>query len=139
MSQQQNVELARRLWKGIVEGGASRQAEVGLSDSGWHPDLEYVEDPRWPGTGSYRGLEAVRARFAEYLEVFGAVDITVSELLDAGDEIVSVFHTRGESAHTGLPFEHEWAYVWTFRDGRVVGWRAYFEKNEALEAAGLRE
>jgi ketosteroid isomerase-like protein len=29
--------------------------------------------------------------------------------------------------------------VWTFRDGRVVEWRAYFEKDEALEAVGLGE
>jgi ketosteroid isomerase-like protein len=135
----ENVEVARRLWEGFVEAGASRSARIAISDSAWDPGLEYLEDPRWPGSGTYRGLRAIEARFAEYLEVFGAVEITVRELVDAGDHVVSVFHTRGESAQTGLPFEHEWAYVWRFRDGRVIEWRAYFEAGEALEAVGLSE
>jgi len=25
----------------------------------WHPQMEYVEDPRWPGSGVYRGREEV--------------------------------------------------------------------------------
>jgi hypothetical protein len=135
----ENVEVARRLWEGIVEGGASRRAGGTFADPAWHPEIEYVEDPRWPGSGTYRGPEAIEARFAEYLEVFGAVDVSVRELLDAGEAVVSIFHAQGASARTGLPFEHEWAYVWTFRDGRVVEWRAYFEKDEALEAVGLGE
>jgi uncharacterized protein len=136
---QENVEMARALWAGIIEGGASQRAAAAFSDSAWHPGIEYVEDPIWPGSGTYRGREAIEARFAEYLEVFGAVDISVKEILDAGDAVVSIFRARGETPQTELPFEHEWAYVWTFRDGRVVEWRAYFEKDEALEALGLRE
>ena len=33
----------------------------------------------------------------------------------------------------------DYAYVWTFRDGRVVRIRSYGNTAEALEAAGLLE
>jgi uncharacterized protein len=131
------VELARRLWERIVEAGRTRQLEEALSQPAWHPDLEFTEDSNWPGAGTYRGLEAVRARLEEYLEVFGATEIYVEEVLDAGDQVVSIFRTQGESPQSGLPFEHEWAHVWRFRDGRVLELRAYFHKDDALAAAGL--
>ena len=133
-----NVEVARRLWEDIVEGARSQRAETGISDPGWHPDIEYVEDPQWPGTGTYRGREAIQGRFAEYLEILGAIDIRVQEVIDADPDVVSIFRVRGESVGSGLPFEHDWAYVWTFRDRRVIRWRAYFAKDQALEAVGLR-
>jgi ketosteroid isomerase-like protein len=133
----ENVDMARRLWEGIVEAGRTQRAEAGISDPAWHPDIEYMEDPKWPGTGVYRGREAIQARFAEYLEILGAVDIRVHEIIDAGSDVVSIFRARGQSVASGLPFEHDWAYVWTFRDGCVVRWRAYFDKGQALEALGL--
>jgi ketosteroid isomerase-like protein len=134
----ENVEVARRLWEQITEAAAAGQS-TSLPAFGWDPEVAYIEDPRWPGAGVYRGAEAIQARFAEYLDVLGRTDMSVVELLDAGNAVISIFRTEGESAQTGLPFEHEWAYIWTFRDGRVVEWRAYFDKWEALEAAGLSD
>jgi ketosteroid isomerase-like protein len=101
--------------------------------------IEYLEDPKWPGTGVYRGTEAIQARFAEDLEILGGTDIRVHEVIHAGADVVSNFRARGQSVGSGLPFEHDWAYVWTFRDGRVIRWRAYFDKQQALEAVGLAE
>jgi hypothetical protein len=67
---QENLEVARRLWAHFSEGAALGRAGVGLSHPGWHPDVAYVEDPKWPGTGVYRGLRAIQACFEEYLEYF---------------------------------------------------------------------
>ena len=133
---QENVNIARELWHELIAGGAAGEATKNAS-AYWHPEIEYVEDPNWPGADMFRGAEAIRSRFTEYLEVFGNTEMSVEQLIDVGDQVVSVFRTRGESAQSGLPFEHEWAYVWTFRAGRVVRWQAYFEKGKALEAVGM--
>jgi ketosteroid isomerase-like protein len=136
---QENVQAARGFWERFAAGAASGRVDVALSEPVLHPDVRYVEDPRWPGRDVYTGVEAIRARFAEYVEVFGVIDLKLQETFDVGDVVVLVFGTRGQSVQTGVPFEHEWAYLLTFRDGRVVEWRAYFEKAEALEAVGLQE
>jgi len=135
---QENVEKARRLFEQIVEEALSG-AGVGESDPSLHPDIEYREDPRWPGSGIYCGLEAIRARFDEYRDIFGDTELALGEALDAGDSVVLVFTTRGESVATKLPFEHEWAWIWAFRGERITGWRAFFDKAEALKAVGLEE
>jgi len=133
----ETIQAVHEFWERFSAGAASGSADAGLAEPVLHPDVKYVEDPRWPGSGVYSGLEAIRARFAEYLDIFGAIEVTLQETLDRGDLVVLVFVSRGESVQTGLPFEHEWAYLLTFRDGRIVEWRAYFEKAEALEAVGL--
>ena len=89
------------------------------------------------GQWHHSGSEAVRARFAEYLDIFGPMRVTLRETFDLGDKVGLVLGTRGESVQTGLPFEHDWAYLFTFRDGRIIEWRAYFDKSEALEAMGI--
>jgi ketosteroid isomerase-like protein len=136
---QANVEVAQRFWERFTENAALGRADPeGLTDLA-HPDVEYREDPRWPGSGVYRGPKEIQARFEEYLEILGPMDLTLREVLDAGDSVVLVYDQHGKSVPTGVPFEHEWAYVLTFRDGRVIEWRAYFEKEEALEDVGLEE
>jgi ketosteroid isomerase-like protein len=136
---QENLDAARRFWERFSEGAVSGRVDAGLSEPVLHPDVKYVEDPKWPGSGVYSGLDAIRARFAEYLEIFGAIEVSLQQTFDVGDIVGLVFGSRGQSVQTGLPFEHEWAYLLTFDDGRVDEWRAYFDKNEALEAVGLRE
>ena len=93
------VELARRLFEQIVEEATSG-IRVGEPGASVHPDIEYREDPRWPGSGVYRGLRAVRARFEEYRDIFGDVEMALGDVLDAGDSVVLVFNTRGESVAT---------------------------------------
>jgi ketosteroid isomerase-like protein len=134
---QEDVEAARRLWERFTENAASGRADPeGLTDL-VHPDVEYREDPRWPGTGVYRGLEEIQARFEEYLEILGPMDMTLRDVLERGAAVVMVFELRGKSVPTNVPFEHVWAYVLTFRDGRLSEWRAFFDKDAALEAVGL--
>ncbi|MFN2617253.1 MAG: nuclear transport factor 2 family protein [Thermoleophilaceae bacterium] len=132
------VELARGAWDRMAPDGARGEVPEDAYPV-FDPGVTYVEDPSWPGSGSFRGWDSIRARFREYLDIFGPVTGALQETLDAGDRVVLIFRASGQSAGGGVPFEQEWAYVWRFRDGRVVEWRAYVDKDEALAAAGLRD
>jgi hypothetical protein len=46
---------------------------------------------------------------------------------------------RGTGRASGLSFERRWYHVWTLRDGELMRWRGYFDREQALEAAGLSE
>jgi ketosteroid isomerase-like protein len=59
------------------------------------------------------------------------------ELLPAGDRVVALTRTyaRGEG---GIPeVEVRDAHTMTFRDGKIVYWRLYLDRGEALSDAGL--
>jgi ketosteroid isomerase-like protein len=64
----------------------------------------------------------------------------LQELIDAGDQVVSVVTSRGRGRASGV--DVEWpgnAGVWTIRDGKVVQVVWFSTRDEALEAAGQSE
>lgn len=134
---QENVDLVRRAF------GAGLPSLEDTAQTCWHPDVEYVEDPRWPGASRYRGRDAVLRCFQSYMEVLGPAEggevgeVSLERVVDAGERLVPFVRFRGRSP-AGVPHEHLWAYVVEVRDGRIVYFRAFYEPEEALEAVGLR-
>ena len=133
---QENVELVRQVFEGAGVRGLRETAETY-----WHPEFEYVEDPRWPGASSYKGREAVLRCFQNYFDALGQdedLSIAVERVVDAGMRQVPFVRFRSVSS-SGVPHEHLWGYVVEVQDERVIYFQAYYEPAEALEAVGLRE
>lgn len=87
---------------------------------------------------TYRGLEGVARATERWIEPYEALTIALEQIVGAGDRFVSIHRVRAKARHTGIEFEGPVAYLWTFRDGRVVHFRSYRDPQEALEAGGLR-
>jgi ketosteroid isomerase-like protein len=103
----------------------------------WHSEIEYSEDPKWPGSSSFQGREEVLRVWNSYLEVFRTVRMEVQDVIDAGDEAVALVRVSGISKGADVPFDHVWAYVCRIRDGKLAYQRAYWEPDEALVDAGV--
>jgi ketosteroid isomerase-like protein len=134
---QENVEIVRQAF----EGGAARTLQE-TARTYWDPDVEYVEDPRWPGASRYKGRDAVIRCFQGYLEALGNEEdmaVTVERVFDAGDRQVAFVLVKSRASSSGVPHEHLWGYVVEVRARRIVYFRAYYEPTDALEAAGLSE
>jgi ketosteroid isomerase-like protein len=130
-----DVEAGRQAWEAFAR--MSVPEELDALAASWDPDVEYVEDPKWPGAMGFRGFEAVGARFREYVDDLGAdAELVLEDVRDTPRGMVSLVRTRGTSPN-GLPFDHLWGYRFRMRDGRVVWFRAYLDPAEALgEAEG---
>jgi ketosteroid isomerase-like protein len=131
---QENVEIVRRAFdnQGLRE----------TAETYWHPQIEYIEDPRLPGASAYRGRDDVLRCWLSYLDVLGDeedIQVTVEEVFDAGERQVPFVRFKGHATASGIPFDHLWGYVVEVRDGQLAYIRAYYEPNDALEAAGLSE
>lgn len=132
-----DAEIVRRAFDGM---GARSLEET--AETYWHPDVEYVEDPRWPGASRYQGRDAVLGCFEEYAEFLGGEEGTamiVERVLDAGERQVVVVRVKSRGATSGVPHEHLWGYVVEVTGERIAFFRAYYEPAEALEAVGLRD
>jgi ketosteroid isomerase-like protein len=55
---QENVEIVRRVIDVMDAEGFEAALPVFLDAA--HPDVEWQEDPDWPGSAAYRGVEQVR-------------------------------------------------------------------------------
>ena len=104
------------------------------------PEVVFEDDilPDHAGE-TYRGHEGVARATRTWLQPYEELAIELEEIVGSGERLVSTHRFRAAGRHTGIKTELRYAYVWTFRDGRVIHIRSFREPEQALEAAGLRE
>jgi ketosteroid isomerase-like protein len=107
------------------------------ADANWAPEIVYEEAPGWPGAETVSGADAILARFDEYAEAVGEMELEVEAIEDVdADRALIVIHAHGRSV-AGVPTDRRWAYVLTFRDSKLVRWRAEFDPERARSELGL--
>ena len=128
---QEDVEIVREAFEHFSRGDFSGIAE--LSD-----DFEVVTAREMPDAGTYRGREA-REWLSEWVDSFDSLTLTPVEILDAGEDVMVGFAQRGTPRGGSTPVElRTWA-IWTFREGLPTRYQLFQSRDEALEAAGLRD
>src|SRR5262245_49450140 len=89
--------------------------------------------------GPSYGLDAIRDNFEHWEGAWEELDVTVEELIDAGDRVLLTAHHRGRGRGSGVQVETRLYSVYTLRDGKVIRVDEYAARPEALEAAGRSE
>ena len=131
---EENVELARQYVEAFNRGGLDATAPLR------HPEIEVFDPPDLPDADRYVGEAAVRSRVESYLAVGWNGQFDVQEYIDAGEEVVVIWHMTGTGRRGGVPLDvPALGHVYAFQDGKARRIRQYLTKAEALEAAGLSE
>jgi ketosteroid isomerase-like protein len=63
----------------------------------------------------------------------------VDDLVDAGDSVLVLGRIRVRGVQSGATGAQHGAILFQLRDGLIVGYRSYLDREEALAAAGLGE
>jgi ketosteroid isomerase-like protein len=103
------------------------------------PRIEFHEDPRFPEADIYKGRDATVRYFTAFMESFDEFTFEPEDFIGVGDDQVLIairIHSRGKGS--GAKTEAEGGWIFTVRDGKAVRIDAYFDRNEAFEAAGLK-
>jgi ketosteroid isomerase-like protein len=132
---QENVDAARAQYERWNAG--DMEAWI----AGFDPNAEYVSSvvAGLDGTGAYFGHAGLRTFVAQYREAWEHFQLEPGEFIAADDRVVVVMQALGRGRESGIVVEHEFAHVWTFRNGLAVRHESYQSRAEALEAAGLAE
>ena len=132
---QENVEVVVDTLKRVTDGGVDALAEF------WDPGIKWrAAEGEIDDVGELHGPEAVRRHFQDWFDMFDDVTVVAEELIDAGDDrVVAVQRMTGRAKVSGIKTEIRFSVVYTFGDGKIVSGREYMDKEQALEAAGLRE
>ena len=130
---QENVEVVRR----AIEAFNQRDVDEMVRD--WDPEIE-VDWSRSRGlnSGIYRGQEAVLGFWQTFFEVFDRITVSPDEFIECREYVVVPNRARFRGRDR-VKVETQSAVVVTLRNGRIVKWRLYQEKAEALHAVGLSE
>ena len=127
---QENIEVAQRF---VERFNAGEFAWDQLD-----PGVVWVIDPPAFLAGTYHGHDGVRTFLGRFTEIFDEASYEVDELLDAGDSVVALGRFRVRGVQSGATGTQPIAVVLKLRDGKLVAYRAYFDKEQALKAVGLR-
>jgi ketosteroid isomerase-like protein len=104
------------------------------------PEFAYEDDflPDHAGE-TYRGWDGLRRAWTGVTEAFEEMAYDLERVAGSGDRVVSIHRVRAKARHTGIVQDWRFAYIWTFRDGRIVHCRGVGDPDEAVNAAGLEE
>ncbi len=91
------------------------------------------------GGGVYHGHEGIRTWFREWNEAWEDSGFELQELIEAGQQVVSVVTRRARGRASGIDVQQPGAVVWTVREGKIVRVVWFPTREEAREAVGLRE
>ena len=131
---QEKVELVRQYVEAFNRGGLDATEELR------HPEIEAFDPPDFPDADRHVGEAAVRRLVESYLALGWDGHFDVQEYIDAGDEVVVIWHATGAGSGGGVPIEiPTFGHVYAFQDGKVRRIRQYMTREEALEAAGLSD
>jgi ketosteroid isomerase-like protein len=140
---QENVERLRgrlEAWDPKVAIEAWKRGEAVEDSTFIDPDVAFEDDLLPDHVGeTYHGYEGLARATEQWLEPYEGVHIELERIVGTGERLVSIHRMQMKARHTGIEFESQLAYAWTFREGKVVHIHGYFDPAKALEAAGLSD
>jgi ketosteroid isomerase-like protein len=132
---QDNLDVVKLAYEALARGGLDRFMEH------FTDDVEYRAVSGAPDDiGPIHGKTALRAWLKDWFDTFDGFKMELLELIDAGeDTVVWVERFGGRARRSGIQIDLVIGGVFTIRDGKLARGREYATREQALEAAGLRE
>jgi ketosteroid isomerase-like protein len=130
-----NLEIVRRGYEAINAG------DLEAAFAHFDPRAEIrpgVDVPDLDFEDVYYGPEGFGQFHAKMAEAWEEPRWEPEEYIPAGDDIVVFIRFRGVGKGSGVPVDQQIGHVCTMRDGKLVKHVTYWDRNLALEAAGLQ-
>jgi ketosteroid isomerase-like protein len=87
----------------------------------------------------FHGLLGVLEATETWSEPYEEITNELQRIVGSGDCLVAIHRFRARARRTGIEFDQPSAYVYTFRDGKIIRIQGFWDPDEALAAAGLAE
>ncbi len=132
---EENLDVVRRVLGLWNAGGVEPERRPEFFD----PELRMDLRGRKINPAVYDGYEGLDRFTSDVAEVWDQFSVESVELIDADPHVVSVMQVTGRGQGSGIEVESQLAWVWTLRDGRILRVEGDFDRESALDAAGLKE
>jgi ketosteroid isomerase-like protein len=128
----ENVDTVRAMCEAFARGDWEAGARP------LHPAVEWDTTTMgvWPEAEVVQGREGVLEFFRRFLGTWDEYHAEFDDYAAVGDHVVVNVHDGGRGKGSGVHVERSFAQLWTVRDGAVVRFRAYPDRESALRAAG---
>ena len=132
---QENVRTVADTISAFNRGDLDTWSEYLTDDLDYRAAEGAPDDP-----GPIHGIDAMRTYVEDWRETFDDFRGEPIELIDVGeDRVIAVMRISGRAKLSGVETDLTFAVLYTIRDGKIARGREYWTREDALEAAGLRE
>jgi ketosteroid isomerase-like protein len=128
----ENVEAVRRAYA-VFDTDLDRL--LALLD----PAVEWISSSDAIEPGVRHGHQGVRDAFAATAMAWDEPTHTAEDFLDANDRVLVTVTFRGQGRGSGMQADRREFHVWTLLNGTVVRFQWFYQRDQAVEAAGLSE
>src|SRR5215208_5226897 len=116
---QENVEVVREMWQEWMTGGLADLSAV-------DPEVLYEDDALPDHVGeSYRGHAGIRRAWDRFTDPWEKFENEIEWAREAGDAVVTCHQVQVRGKGSGIEGQFTYAYLWRFREGKVVSLRSY--------------
>ena len=115
------------------------QRLVGALEPLIDPEVEAVAVWQGGSANTYVGIEGFKDMWLDWLQPWSTYHTQVEDLIDAGDRVVVLVRDRARRHDSDAEVELMAGSVWEIRDGRIIRVEFCGNREQALEAAGLRQ
>jgi ketosteroid isomerase-like protein len=134
---QENVEIVRGLYDRWSDGDFSTREPFDGNVDFARIGGEIVSGPGGPGR--WHGRDEMWRANVEWLRLWEEFHIEAEDFIEVDDQVVVLSHQTARGRLSGTPVEKDGADVFTLRDGRIVRWESYSDRQDALKAVGFEE
>ena len=131
---QENVEIVKKMTEVFNSEGSEAAGRRFFAE-----DVEFCDPPNSPSPRVARGREEVREQFNAFNETWETHKSDPQEIRGVGEDKVLLVSLERFTGRDGIELETPSASVFTLRDGKVIRWETFWQRQQALEAAGLSE
>ena len=131
---QENVEIVKEFTRRFEQGDRDSWREYFDPAVVWDTSAS-----KMPAAGVYHGHDGIEEFFRDWLPTWRDFEVETREYIDAGDSVVVVFRQTGTGRSSGVRTARDVFGVYGLKDAKVIRYGLYESREEALEAAGLRE
>ena len=118
---------------------AFNRGDVDAAVKPFDAQIEWTEPAEFPGGGTYHGRDAVKHYLAQSRSSWAEGSSEPERFITAGNRIVVFVHVRARSKGSNEWNEVRLADVYSIRDGQLVEMRAFSDRKEALQWAGVED
>jgi uncharacterized protein len=126
-----NLEIVQQAFEAFGRGDLDAVLEI------CDPEI-VVRDPDRTGT-TFRGIEGLGRFWEEWFENWQEYRVDPREFEEHGDEILVHAVQSGRGKLSGVELSQDFFNVVRLRDGRVIEYRIYTEREDALASLGAAE
>ena len=127
----ENVEIVERATEAFNEGGIAATRKF------FADDAEFHEPPEQPAPRVARGFTEIIELFEKFDEAWAQHRSEPEEVRAVGPDQVLVVSVERFLGRDGIEVAAPASALFTLREGRIVLWQAFWDRDRALKAAQL--